>query len=150
MFDAYVTFQARLRPHAMALITPERWATYAELEADVNRFAAALRNLGITPARGVVALPIRNLYLKHVVFLALARLGVVSSPADDPDADLYLVDAEEPRGAKGLALTGAWVAGALEAEPAPVAPVRGTPCDETIHSRPVPSEIWYAPRSMIE
>lgn len=130
MFDDYVTFQARLRPHAMALMTPERLATYAELEADVNRFALALRNLGVTPARGVVALRIQNFYLKHVVLLALARLGVASSPADDPGADLYLVDAEQALTPKGLPLTGAWVAATLEAEPLPVAPVRGPP--ETI------------------
>ena len=84
MIDAYVAFRARLKPNAFALITPRRWATYAELNADTDRFAAGLRELGVAPERGVVSIRIANDYLTHVVFLALARLGVVSSPGDDP------------------------------------------------------------------
>lgn len=126
MFDAYVTYHARLRPRAMALITPERWATYAELEDDVNRFAAGFRNLGVTPERGVVSLDIDNPYLKHVACLALARLGVVSSAAGDPGADLQLTDGKA-EGPNRLTLTPAWIAARLEAEPLPVAPVHGPP-----------------------
>lgn len=124
MFDACVAFQARFKPRAVALITPGRWATYAELDDDVNRVAAGLRDLGVTPERGVVSLRIYNPYLKNVAILALARLGVVSSPADDPNPDLRLVDAEDAGGPKHLLLTPDWIAATLESEPRPVTPVR--------------------------
>lgn len=130
MFDAYVAFQAKLRPTAFALITPQRWATYAELDADVDRFAAGLRDLGVTRERGVVAIRIANDYLTHVVLLALARLGVVSSPFDDPAPDLAIVSAEQA-GPGELALTEAWLAQTFDADPGPVAPVRVGP-DELI------------------
>jgi acyl-coenzyme A synthetase/AMP-(fatty) acid ligase len=130
MFDAYVAFQAKVRPTAFALITPQRWATYAEMDADVNRFAAGLRDLGVTRERGVVSIRIANDYLTHVVLLALARLGVVSSPFDDPAPDLALVAAEQA-GAGELALTADWLAWTYRAEPRPVEPVRVGP-DELI------------------
>jgi acyl-coenzyme A synthetase/AMP-(fatty) acid ligase len=125
MFDAYIGFQARVQPHAAALISPNRWSTYAELDAEVDRFAAGLRALGVTPARGVVALPIRDAYLKHVLFAALARLGVVSSPADDPAADLYLSDWNPSAEPGRLHLSPDWIAATRSAEAQPVKPVRG-------------------------
>ncbi len=124
MFDAYVAFHARFKPRAFALITPERWATYAELEDDLNRVAAGLRDLDVAPGRGVVAVRMRDDYLRHVTVLALARLGVVTSPAEDPGADLRLVDSDAATGPKQLALTPAWVAARLAANPIPVTPVR--------------------------
>ena len=126
MFDAYVAFHARFKPRAFALITPERWATYAELEDDINRIAAGLRDLGVTPERGVVAVRMQGDYLRHLTVLALTRLGVVTSPAEDPGADLRLVDSEAATGPRQLALTPAWAAGQLAAEPLPVTPVRGS------------------------
>jgi acyl-coenzyme A synthetase/AMP-(fatty) acid ligase len=124
MFDAYIAFQARAQPHVAALIGPSRWSTYAQLDADVNRFAAGLRALGVTPKRGVVALSMRDAHLKHVVFAALARLGVVTSPGDDPGADLYLSDWEADA-AGGLYLPPDWIAATRAAEPRPVEPARG-------------------------
>lgn len=123
MFDAYVAFQAKLRPTAFALITPQRWATYAEMNADVDRFAAGLRDRGVTRDRGVVSIRIANDYLTHVVLLALARLGVVSSPFDDPAPDLVIVAAEQA-GPGELALSAQWRAETFRAEPRPVEPVR--------------------------
>ncbi len=126
MLDAYIAFQARAQPHAAALITPNRWSSYAQLDADVNRFAAALRALGVTPERGVVAVAVADSHLKHVVVAALARLGVVSSPSDDPGADLCLTDWNAEPDPKRLYLSPAWIAAARAAEPTPVEPVRGT------------------------
>lgn len=128
MFDAYVAFQARLRPTAYALITPQRWATYAELDADVDRFAAGLRDQGLARERGVVSIRIGNDYLTHVVLLALARLGVVSSPFDDPAPDVQLV-VGEAAGPRQLALTADWIAQTFRAPPRPVTPVRCDPDD---------------------
>lgn len=125
MFDAYIAFQARTQPHAAALISPNRWSTYAQLDADVSRFATGLRALGATPARGVVALSMRDAYLKHVVFAALARLGVVSSPAEDPAADLYLSDWDKTEDPTHLHLSPDWLSATRSAETAPFEPVRG-------------------------
>jgi acyl-coenzyme A synthetase/AMP-(fatty) acid ligase len=125
MFDAYIAFQARIQPHAAALISPTRWSTYAQLEAEVNRFAVALRKLGVTPALGVAAIAVGDAYLKHVVFAALARLGVVSSPADDPAADLYLSDWDASAEPGRLFLSPEWLAATRDAEPEAIAPARG-------------------------
>jgi acyl-CoA synthetase (AMP-forming)/AMP-acid ligase II len=126
MLDAYIAFQARAQPHVAALVSPNRWSTYAQLDDEVNRFAAGLRALDVTPARGVVALSIIDAYLKHVVFAALARLGVVSSPGDDPAADLYLSDWDTAADPTRLHLSPDWVAATRSAEPEPVEPVRGS------------------------
>lgn len=130
MFDAYVAFQAKLRPTAFALITPQRWATYAEINADVDRMAAGLAARDVHRGRGVVSIRIANDYLAHVVFLALARLGVVSSPFDDPSPDLAIVarDAGDPG---ELALSDDALAAIFDAEPRPVTPVRVGP-DERV------------------
>lgn len=126
MFDAHVAFQARMQPRAFALITPQRWATYAELDADVDRFAAALRDRGVTRERGVVSIRIGNDYLTHVVLLALARLGVVPSPFDDPAPDLQLVVGEATEAVQ-MALSADWVAETFRAERPAVTPYRGDP-----------------------
>lgn len=125
MFDAYIAFQARVQPHAAALISPNRWSSYAQLDAEVDRFAVGLRAQGVTPARGVVALAVGDAYLKHVLFAALARLGVASSPADDPAADLYLSDWNEAVEPRRLYLSPDWVAATRAATVEPVIPVRG-------------------------
>src|SRR3978361_668130 len=98
MFDAFVTFPARLKPRTVAIITPRRTATYAQLEADTDRFAFGLRALGIAPERGAVSIAMDDDYLGHVVFLALARLGVASSPSYDEAADLRIAEREAEGG----------------------------------------------------
>ena len=144
MFDAFVTFQARMKPRATAIVAPARAATYGELEDDVNRLAAGLRGLGVTPARGATALRIGDPYLKHLAFLALARLGVVSAPADDAGADLELTDYDEPEAAGRILLKPAWIAAVFAAEPRPVTPVRGPP--ETVIRVMLSSGSTRAPR----
>lgn len=57
----------------------ERTLTYAELQATVTRFAAALSELGV--GRGdVVALYLPNRWMLTPLFLACHRVGAVSSP----------------------------------------------------------------------
>ena len=127
MFDGYVSFQARLRPRAIALVTPGRWTTYADLDNDVNRLARGFAGLGVTSDSGVVAVDIDNVYLKMVTVLALARLGVVSSPADDPGADLRTTDAVGPGGAGTVWLGPDRISAIFSAAPYPVTPVRCGP-----------------------
>lgn len=123
MFDSYVTFQARLRPNALAVMAPQRWATYAELEKDIDRLATGLRGLGLTPASGVVAIQVGDDYLRHLTLLALCRLGITSACANDAAADLRLNDHDEGADPKLIPLTASWLTATLAAE---VPPVVGT------------------------
>lgn len=71
--------QAVLRGDHEALVDGEvRW-TYAELDRDVDRYAAALRETGVS-ADVVVGVLGRNSGTYVIVLLALARLGAVSAP----------------------------------------------------------------------
>ncbi|MGZ3404667.1 MAG: class I adenylate-forming enzyme family protein [Phenylobacterium sp.] len=130
MLDAYIAFQARVQPHVAALISPSRWLTYAQMDAEADRFAAGLRALGVAPASGVVALSIGDEHLKHVVFAALARLSVVTSPGEDPGADLYVCDWNAAEAPRRLYLSPEWIAATRAlAAAAPVEPVRGAQDD---------------------
>ncbi len=115
MFDAFVAFQARMQPRAMAILSPERQSTYAELDADVNRFANGLTALGVTPADGVISIDEGN-YLKCVIVLALARMGIASSPGNDEAADILISDRDRPGPPRGLWLTDEWVAATLASD----------------------------------
>lgn len=109
MFDAYVRDAANAAPRAPAVVTPGRTASYADIDADIDRCAAALAERGIGPASGVVSLRIGEPYLQVVALCALARLGAVSSPAADDAADLRLTDAAHPAAApRALVLTPEW------------------------------------------
>lgn len=121
MFDSYIAYHAKTRPRALALVTPRHRATYAELDADINRFAGGLQALGITPERGIVAVDAANTYHHHLLILALARLGVASTPSEDVGADLVLTQREPPDdGREVVRLDAAWTA---QTEGAPAAPV---------------------------
>ena len=127
MFDAFLAYHARTRPRALAVMTPRRRATYAELDADVNRFAAGLMALGVTPARGVVCVDPTSAYHRHVLILALARLGVASSWQDDRRADLRLSQRPGETTDKVLRLTREWTARTEAATPVPVPSARRDP-----------------------
>ena len=77
MFEHLITFQARYRPDAIAIATPVGNATFAGLDADVDRMAHRLQP--IVPALGRVAVQVQGSGLHWVVLLALARLGCVSA-----------------------------------------------------------------------
>lgn len=94
MFDALVAFRARLEPRAPALTTRARRTSFAALDADVDKVAAALAAEGLSPASGVVAMEVTDAYNEMVLLLALARLRVASTPGYDARADLrFNVDA---------------------------------------------------------
>ncbi|ODT89317.1 class I adenylate-forming enzyme family protein [Phenylobacterium sp. SCN 70-31] len=120
MFDAYLAFQARTRPRALALLTPRRRATYAEFDADVNRYAAAFLRLGITPDRGIVAVHGNSAYRHHVMLMALARIGVATTATADTRADLRLSDRPGAKGQNLHPLDAAWIAEVEAADPVEV------------------------------
>lgn len=126
MFDEFVAFRARLQPRAPAVITLAHTISFAELDADVNRIAAALRELGLSPASGVAAVHVLDAYHELIVMLALARLRIASSPGYDPQPDLRLSDQAQGSGAQ-IALKPAWFSAALAAEPTAIEPSAASP-----------------------
>ncbi|MEV0134426.1 AMP-binding protein [Dactylosporangium sp. NPDC050688] len=78
-FAETIRLQALRRADREALVDgAERW-TYAQLDADVDRHAAALLDAGITPADLVGVLG-RNTATYVIELLAIARIGAISVP----------------------------------------------------------------------
>ena len=127
MFDGYIRDHAGWSPRAPAVITGGRAWSYAQLDADVDRCAAALAALDLPPT-AIVSLAIYDPYLLLLVTASLARLGIASSPAADWGADIRLTDRPpepqtgDPPPAKAIHLDAGWTAAMLAAEPRPVPP----------------------------
>jgi acyl-coenzyme A synthetase/AMP-(fatty) acid ligase len=128
MFDGYIRDHARWTPRAPAVVTAGRAISYAELDADLDRCAAALADLGLAPD-AVVSIAVGDGYLQLLLIAALARLGVASSPAADPGCDVRLSDSEPATadGSPTLVLDAAWTAAMYASEPAPRPPRRLDP-----------------------
>lgn len=78
-FSEVLRWQAYRRPAHEALVDgPDRW-TYAELDAEVDRYAAALREVDVGPDVLVGVLG-RNRAGYILILLALSRLGAVAVP----------------------------------------------------------------------
>lgn len=104
MFDASLAFRAALHPRDPAVITPRRRVSYAEFDADVDRFAVFLREQGVSPDRGVVAVGTGASYRRAVLLMALARLGVASTVVADEAADLRVSERPGPSDARNIRL----------------------------------------------
>lgn len=127
MFDSYVRDHAYVTPRAPAVVTPGRAFSYAEFNADIDRFAAALIALGLTAETGVVSVAMDQPYLTYVLTLALARLGIASGPYHDPGAAIRLTEARAGAGdynpgPRRVILTPEWIDQTLAtvAKPQPI------------------------------
>ena len=78
MFDRFITFFARSTPQELAISTLAGHLTYAEFDANIDRFAAALAEHE-PPRPGLVAVCVVDRYVHWLVLAALARLGVTSA-----------------------------------------------------------------------
>ena len=111
MFERVIAYQARQRPHALAIMTPAGHATYAKFDADINRIGGRL--LAVCDLGGRVAVQIKNPSLHWLVLLALARLNIptMSLPQGDTNLlqiykpDLVLADTEFSWGGRAFHLT---------------------------------------------
>lgn len=90
MLEGPIRDHARWSPRATAVVTPNGMISYAQFDADIDRFGAAFLDLGVGPRSGVVALQLDQPYLHYVAICALARIGAVSAPGHDADADLRI------------------------------------------------------------
>jgi acyl-coenzyme A synthetase/AMP-(fatty) acid ligase len=90
--NAAIQFQARLTPHAVAIVTQERDYSYRTLARDIERVTRRLHAHGI--AEGTrVGLKFRSPYMRWLVTIALARMGLVSITIGDPQRELGWVRA---------------------------------------------------------
>jgi 2,3-dihydroxybenzoate-AMP ligase len=78
MFDRFITFFARLTPQELAISTLAGHVTYAEFDANIDRFVEAIAEYD-PPRPGLVAVCIADRYIHWLVLAALARLGVTSA-----------------------------------------------------------------------
>ena len=92
MFDGYIRDYASWTPRALAVVTPQRRVSYADFDADIDRFGAVISQLGIDRSTGVVSICLDSPYLTLVALAALGRLRVVSAPYNDPGAALRLIE----------------------------------------------------------
>lgn len=122
MFDSYVRDHASWTPRATAVFLPARQVSYAEFNADIDRFGAGLAALGVGAQSGVVSVGVIDPYLQYLATAALSRLGVPSAPANDEGADLSLADEDRPHagGPPLVALSRDWMRATLAAEPYPL------------------------------
>lgn len=120
MPDTHIAYHALVRPRALAMITPNRRVSYAQLDADINRFAAAFRALGIGPETGVVSFETLRIYRYYVALMALARLGVAAGVAADALCELKLSDQPGATTERIRRLTPDWFAAVEAAEPIPI------------------------------
>ncbi|MDZ4373703.1 MAG: class I adenylate-forming enzyme family protein [Phenylobacterium sp.] len=95
MFDGPIRDHAGWTPRAQAIVTPAGAFAYADVDADVNRCAAALADMDLRPGQ-VISVALSAPYIQLVATAALARLGIASSPAGDWGADARLSDAPTP------------------------------------------------------
>jgi acyl-CoA synthetase (AMP-forming)/AMP-acid ligase II len=115
-FDAFIAYQARLQPGAVAVATPSGSLSFAELDAMVNRFAAALTPLGLSD-RAICAVQFGNAVTHWLVVLALARLGVASACANDAAAPFRITD-QPGEGGNTFVATDQWVQTVSKCQPA--------------------------------
>jgi 2,3-dihydroxybenzoate-AMP ligase len=122
----YVAFHAAERPEAVAIVSDGRSITYAELDRDIRKFAAAIRGLGAT-AGGSIAIGCDDFHLHLLLLLACERLGVASASLASREGpsvlrmlalmDLVLSERAFPPGAvrRYREITPEWVQSVLDA-----------------------------------
>jgi 2,3-dihydroxybenzoate-AMP ligase len=124
MFDAYIAYQARQQPGAIAVATPAATMSFAELDAMVNRFARALSRIGL-PADGIVAVQFANPITHWLAILGLARLGIGSACGSDGSASFLVTD--QPSRPGSFLASDAWIEQTSRGSPAPLPAVRPDP-----------------------
>lgn len=130
MFDRFIAFRARQRPHEVAIWTARAEITYRQFDADIDRFAGALAALGVK--RGdLVAVRLADQYLHCLVLLGFARLGITTASfgaGQEPvmlpllRPDLVITDAPSPGEhacARSFTVTPAWAAEILRGPATP-------------------------------
>ena len=115
-----LTRTAARRPHALAVADGERRLTYAQFNAQVNRFANALAGRGYRPA-DALALASGNSIEFLVTYYACAKLGVVCVPINlgwRSDEVAYVLGHSHARGIVAETQLLAGLAAALATQPA--------------------------------
>src|SRR6185369_1310554 len=108
------------------VVLPRAAIDYAAFDGHINKVAARLGALAITPGSRV-AVHVADVYLHWLLVLALDRLGIASASldalvADDPvlaalKPDLVLSDAGGAAGTRTVAISREWVAETMALPP---------------------------------
>jgi acyl-CoA synthetase (AMP-forming)/AMP-acid ligase II len=85
MIDDFIRFWAAQNGDAPAFVTPEATRSFAQLEADIRRAVHELRDFRVPPGEAA-SVAIKSTYIQWVLILALARLGIASTPSRDARA----------------------------------------------------------------
>jgi acyl-CoA synthetase (AMP-forming)/AMP-acid ligase II len=131
MFDAYVAFWARVKPHELALSMLGPGITYAQFNRDIDRFAVGLEALGL-PSRGGVGVRLPSPYAHWLTVMALVRLRVASASIPLCDAvacdvvaavrpSLLVTDIDATHATRVVILSPDWITAILRGERALVA-----------------------------
>lgn len=125
MFDGFIRDHAHLTPRALAVITPASALTYAAFNADIDRFGAAVAELDIGRQTNVVSIAMDDPVLTYVLMAAMARLRIPTSPFNDPDAEVRLIQdrsgaGTDSPGPRLITLTRDWIARVRVAPPTPL------------------------------
>ncbi len=82
MFDRHITFQARVRPNATAIVQVGRTIDFATFDRNIDSVTVGLTSLQC-PRGEAVAIDIADPYHRWLAILALARRGIATAPPDD-------------------------------------------------------------------
>jgi acyl-coenzyme A synthetase/AMP-(fatty) acid ligase len=92
-FYADILFRARLNPYGIAVSVGSTNVTYGTFREHIDRVTRRVQALEL-PATTRVAVHIRDEYLKWLVNIGLARLGLVSFSLSNPVGELRLVQSD--------------------------------------------------------
>ncbi|MDI2113014.1 AMP-binding protein [Commensalibacter nepenthis] len=83
MYDRFIEHVSRISPNKEAMLSFDGSVTFAKMDADINRLAAALLEK-LTPLPKVVAVSYQQMHPHWMFLMALSRIGVATaSVADD-------------------------------------------------------------------
>jgi acyl-coenzyme A synthetase/AMP-(fatty) acid ligase len=86
-----ILFQARQRPHEIAVVSDSTTITFREFNIHIERITRHLHSLALPPSSRV-AVHSANLYMQWLMSIALSRLGLLSAVAAPANYDVLRPD----------------------------------------------------------
>lgn len=109
VFDNYIAFHARTKPEATAVVAVDGSVTFERFDHDINRAMFELIHLSAGPGESA-SVAVASPYLKWVLVLALARLGIATASSSDKGSKQLIGDGSKRSGEVTQMLDGAAIA----------------------------------------